>query len=336
MAEALSIVLLRQSIHARGKGDISLALDLISQSIEVLESQENIGHSLMSELIQSRAVYYWAGANYPAALADLEHAEYVIRMDGDNIVGLSSVHGNRGLVYWSMSEYDMAEKEFLKAIYLSEQNKSIYLLMKQVGDLGMVYFNRGNLLKALLYIEREIELAEISNDEHENALAVGNKAAVFAYTDQAEQALPNLFSALQKHINTNRFEALVSTLVDLSTCYYRIGDLENSSRFAQRAFDLTQEKDNPVLNVIACRVRALSMPTPDAFELLSITLKLAEQYDRKLDVAGCKIFMAYLTSDSESKTLLWDEAAAILEKIGATKWIENKKPGDPIVLPMTA
>ncbi|MBK8618987.1 MAG: tetratricopeptide repeat protein [Anaerolineales bacterium] len=335
-AEALAVVLLHQSIFARRKGNLFLALDLISQAIETLERQENIGRSLMSELIQSRAVYYWAGANYPAALADLEYAQYVISMDKDNVVELSSVHGNRGLVYWSMSEYDMAEKEFLKAIYLSEQNKSIYLLMKQVGNLGMVYFNRGDLLKALLYIEREIELAKISNDEYENALGMGNKAAILAYTDHAEQALPGMMSALQKYINTDRFETLVSTLVDLSTCYYRIGDLENSSRFAQRAFDLTQEKDNPVLNVIACRVRALSMPTPDAFELLSITLKLAEQYDRKLDVAGCKIFMAYLTSDSESKTRLWDEAVAILEKIGATKWIENKKPGDPIVLPMTA
>ena len=333
-AEALSIILLRQSIHARGKGNLSLALDLISQAIEMLESQNNADRSSMSELIESRAIYYWVGMNYPAALADLEYAQKVI-MEADNAIGLSSVHGNRGLVYWSMSEFDKAECEFLEAIHLSEQNKSIYLLMKQVGGLGMVYFNRGDLQKALLYIEREIELAEISNDEHEKALAEGNKAAVLAYTDHAEQALPNLFLALQKHIHTNRFDIQAGTLVDLAVCHYRIGNFEKSSQFAQRAFDLAQSKDNLTLILITLRARALSAPVPDAMVLLTKALELSEQYDRKLDAAGCKIFMAHLVKDNESQTRLWNEAVVILEQIGAMKWIENKSAGDSIVLPIT-
>jgi len=333
-AEALSIVLLHQSILARRKGSLSHALDLISRAIEMLESHNNTDLNSICELIQSRAIYYWVGMNYPAALEDLEYAQKV-SMDADNAIGLSSVYGNRGLVYWSMSEYDKAEQEFLKAIHLSEQNKSIYLLMKQVGNLGMVYFNRGDLPKALLYIEREIELAEISNDEYEKTLAEGNRAAVLAYTDHAEQALPNLHLALKKHINTDRFETLVGTLVDLSICHHRIGDLEKSSQFSQHAFDLARGKDNPSLILITLRARALSIAAPDALDLLTRAFELAEQHGRKLDAAGCKIFMAHLVKDNESQTRLWNEAVIILEQIGAMMWIENKIAGDPIVLPMT-
>jgi tetratricopeptide (TPR) repeat protein len=333
-AEALSIVLLHQSILARRKGNLSLALGLISQAIEIQERHNNADLNSICDLIQSRAIYYWVGMNYPAALTDLEYAQKV-SMETDNVIGLSSVYGNRGLVYWSMSEYDKAEHEFLKAIRLSEQNQLIYLLMKQVGNLGMVYFNRGDLQKAILYIDREIELAEISNDEYEKALAEGNKAAALAYTDHAEQALPNLFAALQKYRNTNRFEILVSTLVDLSICHYRIGDFENSARFAKQALELAQGKDNPSLILIAMRAQALSLPAPEAFDLLTRALRLAEQHDRLLDAVGCKIFMAHLSSDDESKIRLWQESVTSLKKVGATKWIENKNMGDPIVLPMT-
>jgi tetratricopeptide (TPR) repeat protein len=333
-AEAQSIVWTHQSSIARRKSNPSLALDLISQAIQKLESEPSIDRSSMSEIIQSRAICHWVGTNYTEALADLDYAEDVSASVNDTI-GLCSVHGNRGLFYWSMSEYDKAEVELLEAIRLSEKNRFTYLLMKQVGNLGMVYFNRGNLQKALLYIDREIELAEISNDEYEKALAEGNKAAVQVYTGQPGQALPALLSALQKYTDTGRFEPLVGTLVDLSACHYRIGDLEQSSRYARRALEMARGNNNHSLILIASRVCALTAPAPEALELLTDALQLAERLDHKLDIAGCRIFLAHLTPDPASRISLWAEAAVLLEQIGAARWIEGKHAGDAVLLPLT-
>jgi tetratricopeptide (TPR) repeat protein len=331
-AEAQSIVWTHQSSIARRKGNLSLALELISQAIQKLESLKNTDRSSMSEIIQSRAIYHWAGGNYEAALADLDYAQDVSASAQDT-VGLCSIHGNRGLLRWSMSEYDKAEAELLEAIHLSEKHRLTYLLIRQVGNLGMVYFHRGDLQKALLYVNREIELTEISNDKHEGELAEWNKAAVQIYAEQPGQALPSLRMSLQKYTASGRFEALVGVLVDLSVCHYRLGDMEPSSQYARRALEMAREKDNPTLVLIALRARALS--APDALDLLSEALTLAEQHDRKLDIAGCKIFLAHLTPDSASKISLWAEAAALLEQIGAARWIEGKHAGEAVLLPLT-
>lgn len=333
-AEARAVVLLHRSILARRKGDLPLALDLVSRAITGLESQPDTDRSSMSEILQSRAIYHWVGANYAAALADLEQARGVSASANDDI-GLCSAHGNRGLVYLSMSEYDRAEREFLEAIRLSEKNKLMYLLMKQVGNLGMVYFSRGDLQNALRYIERERELAEISNDDDEKALAEGNQAAVQIYTDRPQLALPGLFSSLQKYTDTERFETLVGVLADLSVCHYRIGELEKSARFAGQAHDLAREKDSPTLILVAERARALSAPAAEAAGILNHALQLAERLDRKLDVAGCKLFLAHLSPVPENRAELWRQAAGILEQIGAAGWIENKSAGEAIILPLT-
>jgi tetratricopeptide (TPR) repeat protein len=332
--EAHSIILLQQSVLARNKGDISLALRLISQAIEILESRVDINRGAMSEFIQTRAIYHWVAMNYKAALDDLEYAQKLC-VDVNNFLGLSSVRANRGLIYWSMSEYEKAEWELREAIQLSEKNKSIFLLMRQTGNLGMIYFNRGDIPKAILYIEREIELAKIANDEYEKTLGEGNKAAALIYSDQAEHALPGLFLALKKYIGAERFETLVGTLIDLSICHYRIGKLEESAHFAQRAYRLAEEKKNPSLTLIAMRARALSLPKDEAFELLTRALEIAEEHERKLDAAGCKLFMSYLAKTPNAKIRLWKDAVAILKKIGASKWVENKKLGDPVVVAIT-
>jgi hypothetical protein len=79
----------------------------------------------------------------------------------------------------------------------------------------------------------------------------------------------------------------------------------------------------------------LSAPPAEAVDILNHALQLAERLNRKLDVAGCKLFLAHLCPASENRIKLWEEAAAILEQIGAAGWIENKSAGDAILLPLT-
>lgn len=333
-AEARAVVLLHRSIAARRKGDLALALDLISQAIVGMERQRDADRSSMSEIIQSRAIYHWVGADYPSALADLDYAQRVSTSAAD-MIGLCSIHGNRGLVYWSMSAFDLAERELLAGIHLAEKNKWTYLLMKQVGNLGMVYLNLGDLQNALGYIEREQELARIAGDEYEKALAEGNRAAVQIYTDHPEQALPGLFSTLQEYANTERHETLVGTLVDLSICHYRIGNPQASAQFAQQAYDLARTGDIPVLLLIASRALALCAPPSEAVSILQQALQLAERLDRKLDMAGCKLSLAHLATKRETRLRAWEQAVDILNQIGATKWVENQPVGALILLPMT-
>jgi hypothetical protein len=98
---------------------------------------------------------------------------------------------------------------------------------------------------------------------------------------------------------------------------------------------MARGNNNHSLILIASRVCALTAPAPEALELLTDALQLAERLDHKLDIAGCRIFLAHLTPDPASRISLWAEAAVLLEQIGAARWIEGKHAGDAVLLPLT-
>lgn len=72
-------------------------------------------------------------------------------------------HNDLGVVYYKKGQYDLAEKEFLKAI---ERKKDWYL---PYFNLGNLYYKKGDTDKAIKYFEKSLNLEK--KDETLNNLA---------------------------------------------------------------------------------------------------------------------------------------------------------------------
>ncbi len=72
-------------------------------------------------------------------------------------------HNDLGVVYYKKGQYDLAEKEFLKAI---EKKKDWYL---PYFNLGNLYYKKGELDKAIKYFEKSLDIEK--KDETLNNLA---------------------------------------------------------------------------------------------------------------------------------------------------------------------
>ncbi len=332
-ALAKGVTLLQRAIVARKIGHLSQALTLITDAIQLVEGSGALDTVLLSDLIENRAVFHNAAGNFTAAFADLDYLEKnYIR--ADDLLTISSLHGNRGWFYWTMSRYQLAEKEMLQAIALSEQVKAHHILVRQVGNMGLVCFMRGDLPAALKYIQRQIEMAQMMNDLSEKTLAIGNRAAVFVYVGEPQRALPDLLRSLQDYAAQNRFDMLVGSLIDVTICYYRLQDLEAAAHYADRAYKLALENDNSALLLIALRALALILPDSQKTATLQQALTLARQLHRRLDTAGCLLALAHLADSPEIQAQYWREASLILQETGCEKWLEGKRMDDLVIFPI--
>ena len=92
--------------------------------------------------------------------------------------------------------------------------------------------------------------------------------------------------------------------------------------------------DFPILHVLTTRCLALFKPPVEQERLLREALALAEAYGRRLDVAGCLFSLAALEADAAERSRLYDQAAAMLQAMGAEAWLVGHSPADPPLLPM--
>lgn len=328
---ACAIVQMQKSFILRRKRQLPQALALVTDAIAQLDHTDVRTRSLLSQIIESRANFHRAAGNYNAALADLDSAQAQIGL-GENMA-LSSLHGNRGLCYLSMSRYTEAEQELLRAIEIAEDCKAYTLMGRQIGPLSLISFCKGDVELALRRSERHIEIAAMIRDVSEGTIALANQACMLIYANQAQNALPQLISSLNTALTMGHQEWVVLSHFDLAICYYTLADLPNLAHHAQQAYENAQNTDNKIMKLLSMRILALSLPPNDALALLVDALQISRLHERLFDEAGCLLFLAHLESDSMMQTQYWNSASLILEDIGAARWLENREIGDPIMLP---
>ena len=328
---ACAIVRVQRSIIQRRQRMPDQALVTITDAITQLDQSNPRTHCLLYQIIETRAVFHRAAGNYAAALIDLDDAQRQISA-GENLA-LSSLHGNRGLCYWSMSRYAEAEQELLLAIAIAEEHKAYSLMSRQIGPLSLVSFCKGDIEMALRRSERHVELANMIGDVSEKTNALANRYCMFIYNNQAAEALPQLLENLHITMAQGHQEWTVLSYFDLVLAYFYLSDFANMTHYAQLAYDLAKSTENKVLELLAMRMLALGLPQRDAIALLLDVLQIARQRERHIDVASCLLFLAHLETDQVQQAQYWHDAQLILEKIGALRWLENKKIGDPILLP---
>jgi len=261
-------------------------------------------------------------------MADLDFEQTHYIPPGD-LLALASIFANRGLIYYSMAQLNQAEISMQQAISISEAANARWIMMRQVGNMGMIAFARGDLRKAILYIDHQISLAQQFGDQHELLLAKGNHGAALLYLGQYQAAMKEIKECQEAFKAAGLTELLIGATLDLAMCLLNLGDKERSYALTEEAFELAQNTDFQGLQIIAMRHLALHKPPDEAREILAKALDLAKKIDREMDIAGCMMSMIPTTSLWQEKAVLWKEAANIIESMGASAWLDGHSITNP-------
>lgn len=317
-----------QALLLRQKGKQDEATAVAHRMLQRVKSKANVSPYQLGDTYVEQATMLWAGGDYPAAVQALQEAIRLFEQVEDTVAAVFA-RGNLGLVYWSMARYDLAEQGMRECIAFCEQANARWRLISDVGNLAVVYLGQGKLRQALHYVNRHFDLAQRYGHIWETSRARLNRGAILVYLREYETARQELVESLERVTREGRQELIASVQIDLSLCYAGLGERELARRLANSAYAMAEEMSFPGLTIIALRNLAQYGKADERRDRLHRALSLTRQRHRLLDEAGCLFSLAELTKDKVKRAGYWQQARQLLEKMGATAWLEQHSPHNP-------
>jgi len=312
----------------RRQGSWDKALALADQIIQQLESLPQIDLNVLADAYADRAGLRWALDEYPQTVQDTTLAIELLAQGGYQFTE-NSIRGNLGLAYWSMGELNLAEETLRRSILVSEHLHTYWRLAYDVGNLALVYLCRGHFREALALGERHLVLARDSDNTVEAMRALDNCGLIKLHQEDYAFAFQSLGETLPFYEQQNMKNALVLSWANLSRCYLDTGQAEKALSFAEKAFDLAAQQVSPSLKIIALRCLAEQQPREQQLILLHQALELARGCHRQLDEAACLLSLSAVVESLDKQDDLWKQGVFLLNKIGASAWLQGCSPSCP-------
>ena len=325
--EALTRLGLQALTLLRRENRLDEAVTQAGRIIAQLEALPNTDEQLVAQAYRQRSTMFWAAGHYPEAVRDIQQAIRIFSAQGDKFAEITA-QGNLGLIYYTMTKFDLAEERFRRVIALAEQLHTYWHLIYAMDYLGVLYLLRGELAQATHYFERAINLARRLGAVKDLHRIQSNRAVAWLYAGKYEAAIPALKTDLHFSEERQFSGAVLMDCICLSLCYLELEQRERALRLAQRAMEIAQALKNTTFQVLALRCWAEHHPEQRR-TLLSQALSLARQGQRPLDEAACLLSLAELTPDEDERRTLWNQGVRILEQIGATAWLSDATPYAP-------
>ncbi|MCP4141157.1 MAG: tetratricopeptide repeat protein [Chloroflexi bacterium] len=307
------------------KGDLLQRQGHIEKALESSEHAYQLSEKLfgkkdikMAQAHSRLGANYWAKGEYEESITHYIQARRIFQLWGDQTSQIDSM-GDIGLVYWSAAKYRKAEEILEKSIKMSEEINARQWQTIQTGDLGVVNFSRGKLSRAAALMEHQLQLSTLTNNHTELERANSNFANVQLHLGKFDEAHTRLKRSLKSVEEKNLKIAIAIVRAKLAWALEGLGFQEDAMKYAKSALNHANKINNPPLIILA--LRAISEITDDAEDKIHYAeeaLRLARKHLRPLNEAGALFTLANCYQDN---TLI-EEATEILERIGATDWLE--------------
>lgn len=310
------------------------ALALSTAIVDNLAAVPGVDPHDLAKAYVRRATVTWAADSYQAAADDLRRAAALFRQAGDELQAVFA-EGDLGVVYLSLSRYAEAEALKLAAIRAAEEVNARRVLVSELGDLSVVYIGLGRMDLALDYANRMVALAEELGNDAELSRGRGNRGYALLGLGRYDEALPDIDFSLRRYREQGRHEGAIVTTIDMILYLRGTGQTAPAAQLARENYAAALAESLPRLHVITARCLALFLPPAEQAALLRPTLALARQHERPMDEAGCLFSLATIAANAGEQAALYQEGAALLERMGCPGWLEGRSADDPPLLPMT-
>ncbi|MCC7050362.1 MAG: tetratricopeptide repeat protein, partial [Bacteroidia bacterium] len=113
-------------------------------------------------------------------------------------IGRAKSLGNIGVAYYYLGNYPMALKNYLAALTIWEENKSLKNMATLYGNIGIINGLQKEYTDAEKYYLKAIAIAEKLNDKAACAQHYGNLGMILSYQGKSKEALIYHNKALKK------------------------------------------------------------------------------------------------------------------------------------------
>lgn len=309
----------------RKQGHIEQAIQLMDQLIKNLESLDSPQPYLLGELYRTRGLMFWVHVHYPEAKCDLQQAMTLFAQEGDASAEVYT-QSILGLVHWSLSELEEAERTIRRSIVYGERTNARWRLIRDVGNLALVYLSRGELEMTLALLERHEHLALQLGDVWELHRVYGHRAEVQLCQGQAQEAYAVLQETYDYGQKYGSREGYGLDCLALGLCYLQLGNKQQAIQLYEEALELSRQIASPALESLTLRYLATEVEAERGRTYLQQALALAQTRGRRLDVAFCLLTLASIAESPETRAQYWELGVQELEAIGATAWLKLATP----------
>jgi tetratricopeptide (TPR) repeat protein len=325
--EALARLRLQRLTFLRQDNRLADAIVEADEVLAQLQALPTVDVHLIAEGYRERATMAWAAGRYPDAAHDIKRAMQIFAKQGDQFAVISA-EGNLGLIYYSMTELNLAEESIHRVIMMAEQLNSRWHLAYAVDYMGVIYLTRGQLDQAIDYFDRAAALASNIGAMKDLHRIRSNRAVTRLYQGQYNEAIPDLEADLRFSEEQGLTAAGLMDRICLSLCYLELGKEKCARQLAEKAMSTAYALSNRTFEILALRCIAEHRPEHRG-ALLHQALARARENRRPLDEAGCLLSLAGLADDEKSRTRFWKRGVCILQSIGATGWLKDASPDNP-------
>jgi len=271
---------------------------------------------------------------------------------------------NLGVIYcWIQGDYQKALDAFHKASAEIILTGDIGWDAAVIADMGLVYWNQGNLKLAEdnLALGKQLFL-QISGHDRQVIMCIGNLGLVYLFQGKLEEALKSIQHQLNLAIDLRyikeirrstgnrgvikfhlgQYDEAITDLasemyqtmpqnegflyaqINLSRCYRAKNNFDLAYKLALEALNLAEEKNYASIKVVAKRALAECVSSEQAIPLLQTALEEAKNLHRYFDEAACLMSLSEYLANTPVGGQFRKDGEAILRKIGAELWLQRR------------
>jgi tetratricopeptide (TPR) repeat protein len=149
-----------------------------------------------------------------------------------------------GVCYFTLDKLVLAEENYNNSLTLAREFSDKDGEVGALGNLGLIYHNRGDLDKALEYHEENLKIARESGINRSEAVALGNIGLIFMHRGDLNQSLKCHENALKinRVVGNRKDEAL--DLGNIGLIFQCKGDFDNALEYHEKALKINREISN--------------------------------------------------------------------------------------------
>ncbi|HHW82143.1 MAG TPA: tetratricopeptide repeat protein, partial [Bacteroidales bacterium] len=192
---------------------------------------------LTGKIYSLMGVVYCSLTDYNTAIDYNHKATSLFKTVGDS-AAIATSYNNRGIIHYSLDEFNIAEQFFLQAL---EINRSLKLMKQAAGNLNNLALYKGDYKKKIEYVSEAIVINRNLNAQWSLGENYNNLGKQYFYAEQYDNALEALAEAKEIAAKIGAKELITDNYEYSSWVYAAMGDYKKAYEYFNELHRLSKE-----------------------------------------------------------------------------------------------
>jgi serine phosphatase RsbU (regulator of sigma subunit) len=205
------------------------------------EAKESGDHSFDADIARCKARYYILIAKYDAASSELNKA-ILLYQEADDKYGLASIYSLKSILLRRIGDIEASHLMQLKVVELDRELNDVGLLISDLNNLSLDYWETGDEDSLLLIME---ELESLSDEFYPTDFLYyyQNWAHYYELIKDYKRSIQQLQLALNVAEEQKMTDSKATNLASISRVYRLNGELSKADDFAKEAYEFSQRNN---------------------------------------------------------------------------------------------